>query len=240
MKVPSVHVIEPIKYPNPITEQEIPLVYYGCVYQQPQKIYTNLQPLQQDTFQKQEPQPLILNPYYSPKNISFGYKSILKDLFREGEMPSVTHGIYGNLIDNNTVSLDHLKPHSVGGKSVLSNFALAHAKANSARGNNPLPYFLNKEMLEAYLSQFDFVIPGKFNGYIYQDMIRQTCKELGVGEKLRDSNDILRTLDIATPASKVVRIDYGNLKDVVAHLNDVDTSMLSKSMLRSLKNRGYI
>lgn len=179
--------------------------------------------------------------YMNAQAINFGYKSILKDLFKEGKMPSVKYGIYGNLIDDSNVSLDHLKPYSMGGRSTLSNFALAHSKANSARGNNPLPYFLNKEMLEAYLSQFNFEIKGKFNGFIYQDMIRHTCRDLGVGDKLKDPKDLLQTSSgLIVPASKIIEIDYGNMKDVIKHLDDIDLSLLSKSMLRSLKNRGYI
>ena len=46
--------------------------------------------------------------YMNIQNISFGYTSILKDLFRQGEMPSVTHGLYGLPIDSSNVSIEHL------------------------------------------------------------------------------------------------------------------------------------
>ena len=167
---------------------------------------------------------------------SFGYKSILKDLFRQGEIPSVTRGLYGNKIDNSTVSIEHLLPHSLGGKDTLSNYALAHVQANVARGNNPLPYFLDSKMLDDYLSQFNFIIKGKFNGYVYQDMIRRTCKELGVGAKRLEIIDLV-TVDkmYNSPC-----IDLGNMKEVIAHINEIDLNDLPKKMLKSLRNRGYI
>lgn len=180
----------------------------------------------------------VAKAYMNTQAISFGYSSILKDLFKEGKMPSVTHGIYGNPIDKATVSLEHLRAKSYGGQNTLSNYALAHIKANSMRGNMPLPYFLNNEMLENYLSQFNFEIKGKFSGYKYQDMIRETCKRLGVGEELRDKGFLSSALIL--PETKIVKVDYGNLKDVISHIDEIDINMLSKKMLKSLKNRGYI
>lgn len=189
-----------------------------------------------------EPQPLgkpPVNPYpinsgyLNAQSINFGYSSILKDLFKEGKMPSVTQGLYGNKIDSKTVSLEHLKAKSDGGKSVLSNFALAHKDANNLRGNKPLCQFLSKEMLEEYLSQFNFEIP-EFNGFTYQDMIRSTCRKLGVGSVKSLENGLL------IPDKKIITIDYGNMKDVLEHLDDIDVSQLSKKMLRSLRNRGYL
>lgn len=179
--------------------------------------------------------------YINAQAISFGYKSILKDLFRQGEIPSVTHGLYGNKIDNSTVSIEHLLPHSLGGKDTLSNYALAHVKANVARGNNPITYFLDNKMLEDYLSQFNFEIKGRFNGYAYQDMIRRTCKELGVGDKKLDISNLIIVDKLERPLIVTPRqIDYGNMKEVIAHLDEINLGSLSKKMLRSLKTRGYI
>lgn len=174
--------------------------------------------------------------YENAQVISFGYKSILKDLFRQGEIPSVTRGLYGNKIDNSTVSIEHLLPHSLGGKDTLSNYALAHVQANVARGSNPLPYFLDSKMLDDYLSQFNFEIKGRFNGYAYQDMIRKTCKELGVGIKKLEASDLV----IVEKFTPFPIIDMGNMKEVIAHLDDINLNELPKKMLRSLKNRGYI
>ena len=110
-----------------------------------------------------------------------GYQHPLKTLFKKGLMPSVTHGLYGEAINSVNVSLEHLKPHSKGGQTTLFNLALAERHKNSARGSYPLAYFLSWEMLENYLSQFNFRIQGLFDGFKYQKGIRDTCIELGVG-----------------------------------------------------------
>lgn len=179
-------------------------------------------------------------------SINFGYSSILKDLFRGGEMPSVTKGIYGNPINSSNVSLEHLKPKSKGGASNLSNYALADKAANQARGNQPLSSFLTKDMLDGYLEQFNFEIPEKFNGYQYQEMIRQTCAEQGVSGTLKagikevvSTNGDSFVKQLPTKVEVPV-IDYGSMKSIIENIDFVDLGRLSKKMLKSLKNRGFI
>lgn len=178
--------------------------------------------------------------------VSFGYSHPLKTLFKDGEMPSVTKGLYGNLINNDNVSLEHLRPHSKGGKSILSNFALAERTANSARGSRPLAEFLTKEMLDEYLSQFNFEIPGKFDGFHYQDLIRKTCANEGVGSSLKK---VVKTLPSGDSFVKTVAKEevvpiasekLGSLKYVIEHLEEIDLFSLSKKMLKALKKRGLI
>lgn len=48
--------------------------------------------------------------------ISFTYKSPLKTEWLKGNMPSVTHGIYGGILTKDNITLEHIKPHSKGGK----------------------------------------------------------------------------------------------------------------------------
>ena len=116
-----------------------------------------------------------------PNPLSFkGYVHPLKTLFKKGLFPSVTKGLYGGTITPSTVSLEHLKPHSSGGRTIYRNLALAEKFRNSVRGNRPLADFLSWEMLENYLQQFNFRIKGLFDGFAYQKQLRQTCRELGV------------------------------------------------------------
>lgn len=189
-----------------------------------------------------------INPITNSSLIPFGYSHLLKTLFKEGKMPTVTKGLYGHLINKDNVSLEHLKPHSMGGRSILSNFALAERTANSARGNRPLAEFLTKEMLEKYLSQFNFKISGKFNGFQYQEMIRKTCENEGVGDVAKK---IVRSLPSGDSFIKSATeqgiegirhssADLGNLKYVIEHLDEIDILSLSKKMLKALKNRGLI
>lgn len=112
--------------------------------------------------------------------VSFGsYQNVLKTLYKRGQMPQVKRGLYGDLLTKDNVSLEHLKPHSEGGKTVLSNLALASKSKNNARGAKPLKDVLNWEMVDEYLSQFNFRIKG-FDGNKYAEMIRNTIKELGI------------------------------------------------------------
>ena len=122
----------------------------------------------------------MIVPVNNPPSFK-GYQHPLKTLFKKGMMPSVIRGLYGELINPANVSLEHLKPHSKGGKTSLFNLALAERHKNSARGSHPLADFLSLEMLEQYLQQFNFRIKGLFDGYKYQKGLRETCIELGIG-----------------------------------------------------------
>ena len=154
-------------------------------------------------------------------------------------MPTVTTGLYGNPLDQSNVSLEHLKPHSKGGKSILSNFALADKDANAARGSKPLADFLDKEMLESYLAQFNFTIPGKFDGFQYQESVRQTCNSLGIPDKLPDLPKPSKSIKLPKrPEGKM--IDYGNMKEVIANLDCINFSLLPKKVLKSLKHKGLL
>lgn len=116
----------------------------------------------------------------SESTVSFGsYQNILKTLYKKGKMPQVKKGLYGDILTKDNVSLEHLKPHSEGGKTILSNLALASKQKNNARGAKPLSEVLNWEMVNDYLSQFNFRIKG-FNGEAYAEMIKKTVEELGV------------------------------------------------------------
>lgn len=95
-------------------------------------------------------------------------------------MPSVTRGLYGEPITPKTVSLEHLKPFSWGGRTELANLALADKSVNSSRGSRPLKDVLTWEQVEHYCNQFNFRIKGVFDGYKYQELLKETCEKLGV------------------------------------------------------------
>lgn len=107
-----------------------------------------------------------------------GYKSPLKTLWKAGKLSNVKRGLYGDLLTKDNVSLEHILPHSKGGRTVLSNLALASKAKNNARGSEPLSRYLNKEMVENYLEQFKGVHARGFSGKKYIEMLRKTFKEL--------------------------------------------------------------
>ena len=116
-----------------------------------------------------------------PNPVSFKcYNHPLKALFKKGRLPGVTRGIYGKRLTRWNISIEHLVPKSLGGTLDLRNIALADRDMNAARGNRPLANFLSWEQLEYYLQQFNFKIAGIFDGFKYQELVRETCMKLGI------------------------------------------------------------
>ncbi len=117
-------------------------------------------------------------------NITFGYSTLLSQLYKKGKLPSVQYGLYGQKLTSKTVSNEHLVPHSQGGKTTLNNIALADRFINSRRGSQDIRLFLTKEMILNYLKQFINVKikEGKkliFSGNQYIKSVLPTFKKLG-------------------------------------------------------------
>lgn len=117
--------------------------------------------------------------------INFGYNSILKDLYKQGLLPTVKYGIYGNKLSKKTVSLEHIVPASKGGTTKLKNMALADKEANRIRGNDDINKYLTLSHLKKYLSQFINVKVFKnkniiFDGNSYIDNLVDTLHSLNV------------------------------------------------------------
>ena len=112
-----------------------------------------------------------------PNSPTFGYSSPLKTLYKKGNLP-IKYGFYGDKLTPKTVTLEHLKPHSKGGKTVLSNLVLATKENNNRRGDKPLGLFIVWEYVERYLSQFVGVKVKGFDGDLYIKMIRRIIQGL--------------------------------------------------------------
>ena len=128
----------------------------------------------------------MIEPINSYQPTFTGYQHPLKTLFKKGQMPSVKYGLYGGKLDIDNVSLEHLKPHSKGGKTVWGNLALADRFCNTQRSSKPLSEVLSWKMLEQYLRQFNFRIKGAFDGYEYQEQIKRTCRAQGVKPSIEE------------------------------------------------------
>ena len=119
-----------------------------------------------------------INPVKSP--IVFGYSNIIKTLWKEGQLPTVTKGIYGGELTPKTVSLEHIKCKCFNGKTELNNLALATKELNELRGNKPLRFFLDGDKFIAYIKQFESVNLPNFNGKNYiEGLIKTVIKVLG-------------------------------------------------------------
>lgn len=100
--------------------------------------------------------------------VSFGsYNSILKTAWKKGQLPTVKRGIYGNILTPDNLSVEHVIPHSLGGKTITSNLMLAERTANAKRGIKPLMEVITYKQLFDYLMQFLDIKIKKFNGNDY-------------------------------------------------------------------------
>lgn len=112
--------------------------------------------------------------------ITFGYSNILKTEWKAGRLPSVRYGLYGDRLTKKNVSLEHLKAKSKGGKSCLSNYALASKNNNSRRGNRDIKEYLTLDMIKRYFKQFvNTKTKGGFNGNEYIRIVTNTLRNLG-------------------------------------------------------------
>ena len=119
-----------------------------------------------------------INPFNN--EVSFGYSHQLKTMWKKGLLPQVKKGFYGGELTLNNLSLEHLKPHSKGGRTTWENLVLATQKNNQARGNNPLTQFADKEIVKEHLLQFKDLKVGKFDGNRYIKSIVKTLKKEGL------------------------------------------------------------
>lgn len=110
--------------------------------------------------------------------INFGYKSVLKSEWLKGNMPSVKYGIYGGKLTPDNITLEHIVPHSQGGKTNLANLALSVGKNNWSRGSKPFKKYFNPEIFERYLKQFEDVKLFDFDGKKYIELITKTVKRV--------------------------------------------------------------
>jgi len=107
--------------------------------------------------------------------ITFGYHHPLKTMYIKGKLP-IKYGFYGGILNKKNVSLEHLKPHSQGGKTELDNLVLSTKSNNQNRRAEPLSHYITIKNVTRYLQQFIDVKSGDFNGNEY---IQKILKTLG-------------------------------------------------------------
>lgn len=112
------------------------------------------------------------------KPISFGYKSVLKTQYLNGNMPEVKKGFYGGILTPDNVTLEHVLPHSKGGKTTLSNLALSVNENNWKRGNKPLIQFFSQEAFDEYIEQFRLIHLANFDGESYIKALTKTINRI--------------------------------------------------------------
>lgn len=114
----------------------------------------------------------------SVSTVVFGYSSPLKRAWDKGALPNVTHGLSGQKLTKENRTVDHLLPHSKGGRTTLDNLVLETREFNQDRGCTPIEKLVTIEMLRKYLKQFE----GQYNKYFdidaYVQGIRRFFKNI--------------------------------------------------------------
>ena len=109
-------------------------------------------------------------------NISFGYSHPIKKAFDKGLLGKDFKGLYGFKLTKKTRSIEHIKPHSMGGKTTWGNVALADKFMNSKRGTEPIENFVTFDMWKNYLKQFEKIKNDIIDGMRY---IKSVCETQG-------------------------------------------------------------
>ena len=113
--------------------------------------------------------------------VSFGYKHRLKTAWKNGEIPELKHDFYdGSLLKADTLTLEHLKPHSKGGKTTLTNLVLTNYQNNVRRGNRDIRLYINKEAARKYIEEAKKIKCKGINGENYAKSLLNRLKSLGV------------------------------------------------------------
>ena len=78
----------------------------------------------------------------------------------------------------------------------------------------------------------------------YQEMIRKTCEELNIPDKLLKRHTI-KTISKSSsraiqPESSEVPLNLGDLKEVIKNLDTINIKELPKKIIKSLKHRGHL
>ena len=117
----------------------------------------------------------------APVSISFGYRNRLKTEWLKGNRPELVHDFYdGSLLNADTVTLEHVLPHSKGGKTTLTNLVLTSYQNNVRRGNRDIRQYINLEAARQYLEEARKIKTKHINGEYYAESLIKRLKNLGV------------------------------------------------------------
>lgn len=119
----------------------------------------------------------MINPVNSTDTQFTGYHFLPKKLWREGKLPEVKYGFYGDLLTQENISAEHIIPKSKpGSRTTQDNLALSTIENNRLRGNRPLCWYFSEDNFERYCKQFAGVVVEKFNGDEYVKALTKTVR----------------------------------------------------------------
>lgn len=110
--------------------------------------------------------------------ISFGYKSILKSEYLNGNI-KLKKDITGNILTKDNVTLDHTIPKVRGGKSRLDNYSLMVDYINHRRGSKRLKDIIDLPSLIDYITVIINTKTRDFDGVEYlKSWLKNLRKEI--------------------------------------------------------------
>ena len=110
------------------------------------------------------------------QGISFQYKWKVKTAYKKGLIPSLKVDASGRKLTKENATVDHIIPHSKGGRTRDNNLMIATKEFNNLRGDKSLTDYITPKGLAVYLKQFiDIKLPD-FDGNEY---IKQILKTIG-------------------------------------------------------------
>lgn len=112
------------------------------------------------------------------KPIAFQYKTVLRDEFLKGNLPTVKVDMGGFKLTKKNVTNGHMLPHSQGGKTILPNIMLESVEYNYMKQAEPFSNFFTKEGFQKYCEQFKGIKLPKFDGDRYVKDITETAERL--------------------------------------------------------------
>lgn len=110
------------------------------------------------------------------QGISFQYKWKVKSAFKKGKLPSVKVDASGRKLTADNATVDHIIPHSKGGRTRDNNLMIATKEFNNQRGDKPLTDYITSKGLAVYLKQFINIKLPDFDGNEY---IKAVLKTIG-------------------------------------------------------------
>lgn len=134
----------------------------------------------------------VMPPQPTGEPIEFkGYPFIVKKLWRQGKLPTVKYGFYGDLLTPENVSAEHLIPHSKPHSTTTTdNLVLSSMANNIKRGNRPLCWYFSEENFAQYKDQFSGIKLPNFDGDAYNAMIEKKVRAI-LKEEVKNHLDIM-------------------------------------------------
>lgn len=110
-------------------------------------------------------------------SIHFRYSHPLKTLYKQNKL-KIKYGFYGEKLEKESTTIEHLKCVKYGGKTTYDNIVLTSANKNMARGIRPLKDVIKWGNVTRYLNQFKDIKLKGFDGNKYIQGILNTINNL--------------------------------------------------------------